>query len=129
MDQINDYNQKKIVDKFSPINSIKNVNSSDSISSLDTFASSAKSDDSFLEIWEQRRLSDEKKIKDNIPLRKEYKQQRIRDQSINNNTNSKSPSLKDALGILNNTKQIIENIGLEFDEGYQGNNQKYKLKK
>ena len=55
----------------------------------------------------------------------------MRDQSINNNTNtnSKSPSVKDALGILNNTKQIIENIGLEFDEGYQGNNQKYKLKK
>ena len=104
--------QKKFVDNFSSINSIKNVNSSDSISSLDTFESSTKSDDSFLEIWEQRRLSDEKKLKDNIPLRKDYKQQRMRDQSINSNTISKSPSVKDALGILNDTKQIIENIGL-----------------
>ena len=120
MDQIYDYNQTKFVDKFSSINPVKNVNSSDSISSLDTFASSAKSDDSFIEIWEQRRLSDEKKVKDNIPLRKDYKQQRIRDQSINNNTNSnsnsKSPSVKDALGILNDTKQMIENIGLVLDD-------------
>lgn len=133
MNQIYDYNQKKFVDKFSSINPVKNVNSSDSISSLDTFASSAKSDDSLIEIWEQRRLSDEKKLKDNIPLRKDYKQQRMRDQSINNNTNtnsntnSKSPSVKDALGILNDTKQIIENIGLVLDDE-SSNKKRYIIK-
>ena len=39
-----------------PAKPIKIVKSNDSISSSDTFASSAKSEDSLAEIWERRKL-------------------------------------------------------------------------
>ena len=90
---------------------IKIVKSNDSISSSDTFASSAKSEDSLAEIWEKRKLSDEKEA-NSIPLRETTKIQRNRETIYN----SKSPSIKDALNILQNTEKIIDNIGLNIDQ-------------
>ena len=87
------------------------VASNDSISSSDTFASSAKSEDSLMEIWERRRISDEKH-EDSIPLRETTKTKRIRETIVD----SKSPSIKDALTILQNTEKIVNNIGLNIDE-------------
>ena len=94
-----------------PAKPIKTVASNDSISSSDTFASSAKSEDSLMEIWERRRISDEKH-EDSIPLRETTKTKRIRETIVD----SKSPSIKDALTILQNTEKIVNNIGLNIDE-------------
>ena len=94
-----------------PAKPIKMVASNDSISSSDTFASSAKSEDSLMEIWERRRISDEKH-EDSIPLRETTKTKRTRETIVD----SKSPSIKDALSILQNTEKIISNIGLNVDE-------------
>ena len=94
-----------------PDKPIKTVASNDSISSSDTFASSAKSEDSLMEIWERRRISDEKH-EDSIPLREKTKIKRNRETIVDN----KSPSIKDALSILQNTEKIISNIGLNVDE-------------
>ena len=94
-----------------PAKPIKMVASNDSIASMDTFASSAKSDDSLMEIWERRRISDEKH-EDYIPLRETTKTKRIRETIVD----SKSPSIKDALTILQNTEKIVNNIGLNIDE-------------
>ena len=94
-----------------PAKPIKTVASNDSISSSDTFASSAKSEDSLMEIWERRRISDEKH-EDSIPLREKTKIKRNRETIVDN----KSPSIKDALSILQNTEKIISNIGLNVNE-------------
>ena len=94
-----------------PAKPIKTVASNDSISSSDTFASSAKSEDSLMEIWERRRISDEKH-EDSIPLRQKTKIKRNRETIVDN----KSPSIKDALSILQNTEKIISNIGLNVNE-------------
>ena len=94
-----------------PAKPIKMVASNDSIASMDTFASSAKSDDSLIEIWERRRISDEKHD-NSIPLRETTKTKRIRETIVD----SKSPSIKDALTILQNTEKIVNNIGLNVDE-------------
>ena len=94
-----------------PAKPIKMVPSNDSISSSDTFASSAKSEDSLMEIWERRRISDEKH-EESIPLRETTKIKRNRETIID----SKSPSIKDAISILQNTEKIISNIGLNIGE-------------
>mgnify|MGYP006234386105 FL=1 len=94
-----------------PAKPIKMVASNDSISSSDTFASSAKSEDSLMENWERRRISDEKH-EDSIPLREKTKIKRNRETIVDN----KSPSIKDALSILQNTEKIISNIGLNIGE-------------
>ena len=94
-----------------PAKPIRTVASNDSISSSDTFASSAKSEDSLMEIWERRRISDEKH-EESIPLRETTKIKRNRETIVD----SKSPSIKDALNILQNTEKIISNIGLNIDE-------------
>lgn len=58
--------------EFISSSSIKIISRTNSISSLDTFASSAKSDDSLFEIWENRKLSDETQkptLTSNIPIK------------------------------------------------------------
>jgi len=94
-----------------PSKPIKMVSSNDSIVSMDTFASSAKSDDSLMEIWEKRKLSDEK-YERAIPIRNKAKVKRTRE----TNDYSKSPNVSDAMNILQNTKNIISNIMLNTDE-------------
>ena len=88
-----------------PAKPIKMIASNDSISSSDTFASSAKSEDSLMEIWERRRISDEKH-ENSIPLRETTKIIRNRE----TNDYSKSPTIKDALSILQDTKKIISKL-------------------
>tara|TARA_Y100000992_G_scaffold302710_1_gene278686 strand:+ start:10171 stop:10557 length:387 start_codon:yes stop_codon:yes gene_type:complete len=112
MNQLNT-NRFKYSDFISiyPDKPIKTIPSNDSIASMDTFASSAKSDDSLMEIWERRRISDEKHD-NSIPLREATKTKRIRETIVE----SKSPSIKDALTILQNTEKIVNNIGLNVDE-------------
>ena len=68
-------------------------------------------EDSLMEIWERRRISDEKH-EDSIPLRETTRIKRNRETIVDN----KSPSIKDALSILQNTEKIISNIGLNVDE-------------
>ena len=92
-----------------PSKPIKLVSSNDSIASMDTFASSAKSDDSLLEIWENRKLSDEK-YERTIPIRNNTNIKRSRETSLY----SKSPNVNDAMNILQNTKKMLSNIGLDL---------------
>tara|TARA_B100000282_G_scaffold36318_1_gene22787 strand:+ start:146 stop:547 length:402 start_codon:yes stop_codon:yes gene_type:complete len=94
-----------------PEKPIKMVASNDSIASMDTFESSAKSDDSLIEIWERRRISDENH-ENCIPIRETTKTKRNRETIVD----SKSPSIRDALSILQNTEKIISNIGLNIGE-------------
>tara|TARA_B100000424_G_scaffold2146_1_gene1622 strand:+ start:15312 stop:15671 length:360 start_codon:yes stop_codon:yes gene_type:complete len=92
-----------------PSKPIKLVSSNDSIASMDTFASSAKSDDSLMEIWEKRKLSNEK-CENTIPIRSNKNIKRNRE----TNDYSKSPNVNDAMNILQNTKNLLSNIGLDL---------------
>ena len=103
--------------EFIPSSSIKIISRANSISSLDTFASSAKSDDSLFEIWENRKLSDEKPkptLTSSIPIKKSSHFNRIREQAIDLSL-SKTPDVGDALHILQQTKHIIQNLGFNLD--------------
>lgn len=94
-----------------PSKPIKLVSSNDSIASMDTFASSAKSDDSLIEIWENRKSSDEK-CERAIPIKNNTNIRRSRETSVY----SKSPNVVDAISILQNTKNLLTNIGLDLKE-------------
>lgn len=103
--------------EFIPSSSIKIISRANSISSLDTFASSAKSDDSLFEIWENRKLSDEKSkptLTPSIPIKKSTHFNRVREQTIDLSL-SKTPDVGDALHILQQTKNIIQNLGFNLD--------------
>tara|TARA_Y100000022_G_C13030117_1_gene275132 strand:+ start:125 stop:487 length:363 start_codon:yes stop_codon:yes gene_type:complete len=102
--------------EFIPSSSIKIISRANSISSLDTFASSAKSDDSLFEIWENRKLSDEKQkptLTTSIPIKKST-HYRVREQTIDLSL-SKTPDVGDALHILQQTKNIIQKLGFNLD--------------
>jgi len=108
---------KKNEKEFIPSSSIKIISRTNSVSSLDTFASSAKSDDSLFEIWENRKLSDEKQkptVTSSIPIKKSTHFNRIREQTIDLSL-SKTPDVGDALHILQQTKNIIQNLGFNLD--------------
>jgi hypothetical protein len=103
--------------EFISSSSIKIISRTNSISSLDTFASSAKSDDSLFEIWENRKLSDETQkpsLTSSIPIKKSTHFNRLREQTIDLSL-SKTPDVGDALYILQQTKNIIQNLGFNLD--------------
>ena len=109
-DNKNNFNYSDFIAIY-PSKPIKMVPSNDSIVSMDTFASSAKSDDSLMEIWEKRKSSDEK-YEHAIPIRNITNVKRIRE----TNEYSKSPNVNDAMNILHNTKKLLSNIGLDLKE-------------
>ena len=96
----NFYNNKSLCENVTYVRN-------DSISSTDTFESVAKSEDSLMEVWIRRSISDDKldnnKTK-NIHIRKH--------DSIEI---SRSPNIADAMKIIENTRDIIKNIGINID--------------
>lgn len=108
---------KKTEKEYIPSSSIKIITRTNSVSSLDTFASSAKSDDSLFEIWENRKLSDEPQkpiLTPSIPIKNSNHLNRVKEQTIGIPL-SKTPDVGDALNILQQTKQIIHNLGFSLD--------------